>query len=75
MAEKCPDCGSITLSYDPRNKTARCYKRICSFEKYVENKTNYFNEYVFTKSNWSNYCNSTPTFVREIRGHTRQPER
>lgn len=69
MSEICPHCKSYTLSYDPVRKTARCYSLECDFEKRVQDEDDYFNKFVISELNWTNYCASTPTFVRQIRGH------
>jgi len=68
MPEKCPSCQSYTLSYDPVRKTARCYRVDCDFEEKVTDGDEYFEKFVITKLNWTNYCASTPAFVRKIRG-------
>lgn len=74
MAEICPKCKSYTLSYDPIRKTARCYFLDCGFEEGVQDEDEYFNKFVISELNWTNYCVSTPTFVRKIRGHL-QPKK
>ncbi len=68
MSEKCPRCESYTLSYDPARRTARCYRLDCDFEEKVNDVDEYFKKFVITKLNWTNYCASTPFFVRKIRG-------
>jgi hypothetical protein len=68
MPQKCPNCESYTLSYDPVRRTARCYRLDCDFEQRVKDEDEYYNKFVLIKRNWSNYCASTPLFVRKIRG-------
>lgn len=74
MAEICPKCKSYTLSYNPVRRSAMCYRLDCDFEERVPDEDNYFNRFVITKLNWTNYCASTPTFVRKIRGHLKPVE-
>lgn len=66
--EKCPKCKKIYLEHDPRYKAARCYNPDCDFWERVRDYDEFFERFVISELNWSNYCAQTPKFVREIRG-------
>jgi hypothetical protein len=65
MAEFCPRCKSYTLSYDGLRRSARCYRLACDYEVPVANGDEYFNEFVISKGNYSNYCSMTPPVFRK----------
>jgi len=67
MNEICPTCIQYTLNHDARRETARCYNYTCGFELRVRNYEEYFNRFVISKLNWTNYCAQTPLFIRRIR--------
>jgi hypothetical protein len=65
--EVCPKCKQLTLTHDWRRSTATCCDKKCQFEKRVKDRHEYFECYVMSSANMTNYRAQTPAFLRRIR--------